>query len=591
MLASGPSSGARSSRAGRTRAKAKSGCRTCKIRKVKCDEGYPVCQRCASTGRVCDGYGIWGGGGRAHEQRHHSSSSLSVSGTPRSLPLHVVTNEQLACLEWFRCRVSLKLPGFCVSDFWTSLLLQASASEPAVLHAVLALSSLHRGVALGVGKDSLHVTQPTPVEQRTLRHYLAAIAGLRPHFQTRTQHSRRVTLIACVLFVCLDLLRGHFAAAQVHLDGGLKLLSEMPQGPSPGGGETAPSSSSSSYLARSCRPSTDQSIVEAFATIHAPVALFKHFRPPASPQPICAPLLSVQTTFLSFEEAEHCMRQLLYRISNLTAQARRLLNGASSSSPSFSYSALPSSLRAEQLQIRRDLASWLASCEASANDIRHVSPLHNRDVFFPVLTAYHKMLAILVDTCLAPGDEMAFDACAEPFARLAGQLAAVWTRMARKGSLCRPSGFLPFDMANSTVCLGWVPMLYFVATKCRVRRTRHQALRLLEKTCHREGIWDSRLTLVAARKIVDLEERDFYGQHPEAVDDSTLFAPWDGQDPAPERLPKSFRLVDVEMVFQGDPAHTLLLLCSREHDGGRSRVCVGEYDILAQTWQDGEQAP
>lgn len=33
-----------------------------RIRKVKCDEGQPACERCTSTGRVCDGYGIWGGG-------------------------------------------------------------------------------------------------------------------------------------------------------------------------------------------------------------------------------------------------------------------------------------------------------------------------------------------------------------------------------------------------------------------------------------------------------------------------------------------------------------------------------------------------
>ncbi len=32
------------------------GCLTCRIRKVKCDEGKPTCARCTSTGRTCDGY-------------------------------------------------------------------------------------------------------------------------------------------------------------------------------------------------------------------------------------------------------------------------------------------------------------------------------------------------------------------------------------------------------------------------------------------------------------------------------------------------------------------------------------------------------
>ncbi|KAG5932792.1 hypothetical protein E4U53_001177 [Claviceps sorghi] len=35
--------------------KTKFGCRTCKIRKVRCDETWPACQNCDKTGRQCDG--------------------------------------------------------------------------------------------------------------------------------------------------------------------------------------------------------------------------------------------------------------------------------------------------------------------------------------------------------------------------------------------------------------------------------------------------------------------------------------------------------------------------------------------------------
>ncbi|KAJ3492653.1 hypothetical protein NLG97_g5246 [Lecanicillium saksenae] len=36
--------------------KTKTGCKTCRIRRVKCDEGRPACKKCISTGRTCDGY-------------------------------------------------------------------------------------------------------------------------------------------------------------------------------------------------------------------------------------------------------------------------------------------------------------------------------------------------------------------------------------------------------------------------------------------------------------------------------------------------------------------------------------------------------
>ncbi|QGI78427.1 hypothetical protein CEK25_005156 [Fusarium fujikuroi] len=42
--------------ASRGRTKVKTGCATCRIRKIKCDEAKPVCEKCVKTGRKCDGY-------------------------------------------------------------------------------------------------------------------------------------------------------------------------------------------------------------------------------------------------------------------------------------------------------------------------------------------------------------------------------------------------------------------------------------------------------------------------------------------------------------------------------------------------------
>ncbi|KAJ2973573.1 hypothetical protein NQ176_g6530 [Zarea fungicola] len=36
--------------------KTRTGCITCRIRRVKCDEGKPMCKRCITSGRMCDGY-------------------------------------------------------------------------------------------------------------------------------------------------------------------------------------------------------------------------------------------------------------------------------------------------------------------------------------------------------------------------------------------------------------------------------------------------------------------------------------------------------------------------------------------------------
>jgi hypothetical protein len=120
---------------------------TVRIRKVKCDEGRPACHRCISTGRVCDGYGIWGGGESFYSHRQRltgSKDSRVVPRPPVSVSVLASGIEENGYFEWFKCRTAIKLPGSFVSGFWTTLLFQASLNEPAVLHAVLALSSVHK---------------------------------------------------------------------------------------------------------------------------------------------------------------------------------------------------------------------------------------------------------------------------------------------------------------------------------------------------------------------------------------------------------------------------------------------------------------
>jgi hypothetical protein len=129
-----------------------------RIRKAKCDEGRPACRRCVSTCRICDGYGIWGGGGNfyGHRQRCTVSKVSSVAPWPPACLsiLAVGTEEEKQYYEWFKCRTAKKIPGLFVSTFWDTLIFQASLSEPAVLHAVLTLSSLHRKEILNGNSQS-----------------------------------------------------------------------------------------------------------------------------------------------------------------------------------------------------------------------------------------------------------------------------------------------------------------------------------------------------------------------------------------------------------------------------------------------------
>ncbi|KAJ8070716.1 hypothetical protein OCU04_001087 [Sclerotinia nivalis] len=78
-----------------TRARSTTGCWTCRIRRKKCDEGKPVCQRCSKLQLDCDGYGErppWMDGGEQEklraeqmQQARKNKGSTGLSKTQQTL--------------------------------------------------------------------------------------------------------------------------------------------------------------------------------------------------------------------------------------------------------------------------------------------------------------------------------------------------------------------------------------------------------------------------------------------------------------------------------------------------------------------------
>ncbi|KAF4460914.1 Transcriptional regulatory moc3 [Fusarium albosuccineum] len=176
----------------------KSGCRTCKIRRIKCDEARPACSRCVSTGRKCDGYGVW----TADPTKSRLPATLQGPSVARNV-------HERHSFDWFLSRTSKKIPGVFEPEFWKTLVLQASATEPAVFHAAVALGAAHkREMLLATGTVAL---VPDEQECFILRQYNAAISHLQHHLAAGVddKDSAHVAAIACMLFICLEFLRGN----------------------------------------------------------------------------------------------------------------------------------------------------------------------------------------------------------------------------------------------------------------------------------------------------------------------------------------------------------------------------------------------
>jgi hypothetical protein len=547
-----------------------------RTRKVKCDEQFPACHRCISTGRVCDGYGIWGGGGNSYAERYAKSShsppeqrSTAVSlrpTNPISARPPLADASERAYLDWFSNQTANKLPGVFGAGFWDTLVLQAAATEPAVLHAVLALSCAHRSTSsAGVNKALSSPGGPDKHEQFCLRQYSSAISGLKPHFMNSTKASIRVALIACIIFTCLEFVRGHYQTAKSHLQSGLKLLGQL------GAVSRGAQDTECPSLSRADQ-SVDGWLAEQFARLHLQARLFgqKH----EMPQVLIVERSQVQpVSFVSTSHARKCLDRLIGEATSLTERYHAERAGSSNSLPT------PEILE-QQSRIQYSLAAWFRAYEASSapsgikRDIESV-------MGFKILHSYYLVARITLATCLRLDGEMAYDSHTQDFRAImlnSWQLGEIVFNDA-PGTKFAHDPSVPPIVAD----MGWITPLYFTAIKCREREVRLEAIRFLSHGDCKEGIWDATLAAQVAKQVMVIEE-----QGPDV--DSRVATSKDSQTETGENKlpPEANRVFDVEIILPEGPTGTLGVLCRRKKDEGACETLAMYRDAQSCKWTNGK---
>ncbi|KAI9745015.1 MAG: hypothetical protein M1818_001293 [Claussenomyces sp. TS43310] len=116
------------------------------------------------------------------------------------------------------------LSGIFNPTFWTRLVLQAAHHEPAIRHAVIALGALHERSEVGSRDESSIFA---------MQQYGKAIRCLVKPIQEKQKQAADVVLITCVIFVSFETMRGRLGAAISHIEGGVKIISELQPGTEP----------------------------------------------------------------------------------------------------------------------------------------------------------------------------------------------------------------------------------------------------------------------------------------------------------------------------------------------------------------------
>jgi hypothetical protein len=198
-------------------------------RRVKCDETKPVCNRCLSTKRMCDGYSIMIDVPKrpsyqiARWEYARSVSDIQPKPLPATLPALDPTESRI--FEAFRSKAIPELAGLRSAGFWRNVVLPACYSEPAILHASIALAcatKLRCQQKASPGDNAYRATELISVAE-----YNKAITHLKEVMKHENSSSMRIMLIACVIFTAIEIFSGCVGKAIMHLDNGRKLLLQL----------------------------------------------------------------------------------------------------------------------------------------------------------------------------------------------------------------------------------------------------------------------------------------------------------------------------------------------------------------------------
>ncbi|KAH8896078.1 hypothetical protein GQ53DRAFT_803696 [Thozetella sp. PMI_491] len=175
-------------------ARSTTGCRTCKSRRVKCDEDRPWCQRCLKARVPCH-YDA--------PQVPQVANKFIIFTVPRPLP----ENPDLLTAPFY-------------SALWVEGIFQIAARHDFVMSALVALSSMHESFCQqGELRERYQAT--------AIYHYTKAMGdiALISHFES----SIYAVLVSSVIFYSIESLRGCFYPALQHIQSGVRIIGEQRQ--------------------------------------------------------------------------------------------------------------------------------------------------------------------------------------------------------------------------------------------------------------------------------------------------------------------------------------------------------------------------
>ncbi|KAJ6787133.1 hypothetical protein PWT90_10593 [Aphanocladium album] len=411
---------------------------------------------------------------------------------PETKPIRFVTLMQLTyppnemrSFQYFQEKTLSQLFTFIQEDIWTSHIVQTANMDQGIWHSVIAFSSFHENFM-----RHGHAT-PENQDRFALKQYNMSIQSILG--SVRNSSNAHIHLISCILFICIEVLRGRtITVLQLLITGYAILREERMRAYSPYSESSAPSSHDRDVLFAAADIFLSRIATQAYLLVKG----------------IDPNLATMVREILDFEQStwnEQPMFDSLNSAQHALSTVRLELETYNQGGVGPVPVKLGRWLSAFE-EFKTAHADQLASPEAK----RTIALLELQQRYVGVETAVHDG---------HPGekeDTMRWDAHTDTFREMLHYAEAAMDFDSQTDSAAIAASTTALASATATnmrkspqfhMHTGVVPVLYGIIHKCRDPAIRRHAVSLLARSQRLEGIWDSQAVLAVALRAMSIEEK------------------------------------------------------------------------------------
>ncbi|KEF57060.1 uncharacterized protein A1O9_07250 [Exophiala aquamarina CBS 119918] len=355
--------------------------------------------------------------------------------------------------------------------------MSACHSEPAILHAALAVAGAHKAYCDRQSAKSGMIPVTSSLATSIHLHYQKALSYLRRRIAVPSPECPEIVLIVCLVLLTFDMIEGRYGEALLHLTHGRRIVKDLND-----------SSSSDSHVPLSLPPVVTSAMDEikySFAMMDIQSVNFgslkPHFKLVADTNLDGSPRLEIPASFTNFDDAWRYLLLLLNKCYRLFAAINEL------GSKKYDLPTDELVFRSERSSLLEDVEKWKDAFDKSSFRILSSgqSPLASKST---LLRLHHLTLCICVKASFNLGDEMFFDVLVPDFLALVG--------------FCED--LLP-NLPTISIETGIIQPLFLTGCLCRHPGIRRRLVRLLSHP-RKEGHWDSKLIEIISRERMIFEE-------------------------------------------------------------------------------------